>query len=99
MPFFYILLSVGSSTLAIYLNIYSAYFLIIFMVVKENVASFNLVKYVIFNKAGFVQIGHLMCNFLVSYWNGNQNIHRMTEAEWEKAFEVNFYYCIWHFLW
>lgn len=67
MPFFYILLSVGSSTLAIYLNIYSAYFLIIFMVVKENVASFNLVKYVIFNKAGFVQIGHLMCNFLVSY--------------------------------
>lgn len=58
MPFYYILLWARFSAQAMYLNIYTTDFLIILMIINPNVASFNLVKYVIFSKEECLQIGH-----------------------------------------
>lgn len=59
MPFYYIVLSAGSSTLVMYLNICTTNFLIILIIIKQNVASFNLVKYWIFSKEESLQIGQI----------------------------------------
>lgn len=50
MPFYYVLLSSESSALAIYLNMCTTDFFIILIIIKQNVTSINLVKYVKFSK-------------------------------------------------